>query len=71
LFSTSLNILLLSDGAAVKKHQGFGCALWVISGHVQCTKRCPLCANSGHPQKDLRDKERPPRGGLSESDQVF
>jgi hypothetical protein len=26
----------------------------------------PLSAKSGHPQKDLRDKERPPRGGLSE-----
>ena len=24
------------------------CPLWVISGHLQCTRRCPLCANSGH-----------------------
>jgi hypothetical protein len=25
------------------------CPLWVISGHVQRTRRYPLCANSGHP----------------------
>ena len=24
------------------------CPLWVKSGHVQCTRRCLLCANSGH-----------------------
>ena len=24
------------------------CPLWVKSGHVQCTSRCPLSANSGH-----------------------
>ncbi|MGB9042739.1 MAG: hypothetical protein WCC81_09725, partial [Pseudolabrys sp.] len=24
------------------------CPLWVKSGHVQRTRRCPLCANSGH-----------------------
>ena len=24
------------------------CPLWVISRHLQCTSRCPLCANSGH-----------------------
>ena len=23
------------------------CPLWVKSGHVQCTRRCPLCAKSG------------------------
>ena len=24
------------------------CPLWVKSRHVQCTRRCLLCANSGH-----------------------
>ena len=24
------------------------CPLWVISRHLQCKRRCPLCAKSGH-----------------------
>ena len=31
----------------------FQCPLWVKSGHVQCTRRCLLCANSGHPLTSL------------------
>jgi hypothetical protein len=28
--------------------------LWVICGHVQCIRRCPLCAISGHGRKHRR-----------------
>ena len=30
------------------RHRDRECPLWVKSRHVQYTKRCPLCANSGH-----------------------
>ena len=29
------------------------CPLWVKGGHVQCTRRCPLCANRGHSPIDV------------------
>ena len=35
------------NGAALTQQDQ--CPLWVISGHVQRTSRCPLSANSGHP----------------------
>ena len=42
------------------------CPLWIKSRHVQCTRRCLLCASSGHSRNVLREKERPPRGGPSD-----
>ena len=36
------------------------------SRHSSRRSACPLCANSGHSRNGLKQKERPPRGGLSE-----
>ena len=42
------------DSARVTRFMGFcgrlgiRCPLWVISGHVRCTRRCPLSAKSRH-----------------------
>ena len=35
------------------------CPLWVISGHVQCKRRCPLSANSGHCLYSITSSARP------------
>ena len=32
----------------------FRCPLWVISGHLQCKKACPLSANNGHDDESAR-----------------
>ena len=33
--------------------------LWVKSGHVHCTRRCLLCAKSGHPRFRSHQKKNP------------